>query len=425
MNPLADDIRPKNLDEVVGQKHILSKDKILYKLINSKNIRNMIFYGPPGTGKSTVAKIAAGKSGMPFYKLNATNASLSDIKNITLELDNLENRNGILLYLDEIQNFNKKQQQSLLDFIENGRITLIAATTENPFFSIYNAILSRCTIFQFKMVEPSEIFLSLKRAVKYLEEKYGFKVKVDEDTLMYIAKVSSGDVRKALNSLETAFLSSTEVQGIKEISLQEADEASGLKLVSYDKNGDNHYDLLSAFQKSIRGSDPDASIYYLARLIETGDLLSITRRLLVIASEDVGLAYPQAISIVKACTDAALQVGLPEGRINLAEAVLTLATAPKSNSVILAIDKAISDVKSRGSLEIPNHLSDTHYAGAFKLKKGEGYKFPHNYKNNYVFEEYLPKELKNEKYYVPQDNKFENKIDVYIKYLKNTKSELK
>ncbi len=414
--PLADRIRPKTIDEVVGQKHLIGDGKILRRIIDGSETPNMIFYGPSGTGKTTIANIISARTGKRLYKLNATTASVSDIKDIISSLDGFMNRDGVLLYLDEIQHFNKKQQQSLLEFIENGQITLIASTTENPYFYIYNAVLSRSVIFEFKQIEPDEIEKALLRASDILKnEDYSeYKVSVDEDAIAHIAHSAGGDVRKAINALELCFLAAVpDKNGNLRITLDDAAEATQKKAMRYDRDGDSHYDILSAFQKSIRGSDPDAAVHYLARLVSAGDLPSICRRLLVIAAEDIGLAYPAAISAVKACTDAALQLGFPEARIPLAEAVILLATAPKSNSAINAIDAALSDLERTDTGDIPAHLKDSHYGGAKKLKRGIEYKYPHAFKNHYIKQQYLPDNIKDRKYYEYGDNKNERAAKDY------------
>lgn len=419
--PLAERVRPTTLDDVFGQEHILSYGKILRRIILSGNISNMIFYGPPGTGKTTVANIIANMTNKTFYKLNATNASLSDVKSIIDEIDSIMNYNGVVLYLDEIQNFNKKQQQSLLEFMENGKITLIASTTENPYFYIYKAIISRATVFEFKPLKKEDILNGLKRAFRIISnELESTKVKYDDNALSYIAEVSSGDMRRALNALQLAIYSGfSENEGVIHIDIESAMECTQTRVLNYDKFGDSHYDTLSAFQKSIRGSDADAAIHYLARLIKAGDLISICRRLLVIASEDIGLAYPNAAVIVKNCVDSALSLGFPEARIPLAEAVLVLSTAPKSNAAVAAIDHALEDLQTKDVGDIPVHLKDAHYGGADKLGRGLKYKYPHDYKNNYVKQQYLPDNIKNAVYYVPGNNKMEEKIANYIKIIKN------
>lgn len=417
MQPLADRLRPQSLDEVVGQEHLLGPGKILQKILASGQLINMIFYGPPGTGKTTVANLAAQMSQKHFYKLNATNASVADIKKIVAELNSLMNFQGVLLYLDEIQNFNKKQQQSLLEFMENGQITLIASTTENPYHYIYNALLSRSTVLEFKLVSTKAIKKALQRAIKILN--VNLTLKYEEEALDYLAATSGGDVRKALNSLElAAYTAVPDSQGQTILTLAAVEECSQSPLL-YDR--DNHYDILSAFQKSIRGSDPDAAIHYLARLIKAGDLISIIRRLLVIAAEDIGLAYPQAISIVKSCVDSALQVGLPEARIPLAQAVILLATAPKSNSAILAIDAALEDLSNKDIGDIPLHLKDGHYNGAAQLGRGVTYRYPHAYPDHYVVQQYLPDQLKGTVYYQPGKNKMEENIANYWQKIRGEK----
>ena len=416
MKPLADRIRPQTIDEVYGQKHLLGEGKVLRNIIESKNVPNMIFYGPSGTGKTTVASIIAENTNKKLYKLNATNASVADIKDIIGDLGGFDTQNGVLLYLDEIQNFNKKQQQSLLQFIEDGSITLIASTTENPYFYVFNAILSRSIVFEFRPLDETEIREALVRAEVLLKEDFP-KLSFQEEALDFIAATSNGDVRSALNVLELLAMSF----GEKKIQVEDVENAIFRKSLKYDKFGDNHYDILSAFQKSIRGSDVDASLHYLARLLESGDIKSPIRRLLVIASEDVGMAYPQAASIVKACVDSALMLGLPEARLPLAQAVILLATAPKSNSGILAIDAAIADISGRDCGEVPNHLKDAHYSGAKEMDRGTAYQYAHNFPNNYVKQQYLPDKIKNAVYYEPQGNKFESSLKKYWDEVKKNK----
>ena len=415
MKPLADLVRPTELDEVCGQEHILGKNKILDRIIKSGHISNMIFYGPPGTGKTTVANIIARKAGKRFYKLNATNASLKDIQDITKELDTFLGMNGVVLYLDEIQNFNKKQQQSLLEYIEDGRITLIASTTENPYFYIFIAILSRTTIFEFKPVGEEDIKKALDRAITLRSKEFNeISVKVTKEAIEYLAAYCNGDVRKALNGLEVA-LNSTKPNDDKEIviDLEVVKDSTQSKVIAFDMDGDAHYDILSAFQKSIRGSDADAAIHYLARLIKGGDLISICRRLQVIAAEDIGLAYPQAALIVKSLVDSARELGFPEARIPLAEATILLATSPKSNSSYVAINRALADLENMTIDDIPMHLKDAHYEGASKMGRGIEYKYPHAYENHYVKQQYLPDNIKNKVYYEYGDNKMEKTTKEY------------
>ena len=419
INPLADRIRPERLEDFVGQSHLIGPDKLLYKIIKSGKISNMIFYGPSGTGKTTMANIAAKMCNKRLYKLNATNASVSDIKAIIAEIGAIGSENGILLYLDEIQNFNKKQQQSLLEVIENGSVTLIASTTENPYFYVYNAILSRSSVFEFKPLEKEDVEKAVKRGVKILEKELDTKIKFERGALEAVAQTCGGDVRKSLNTLELCVNSAGDTaDGSVKISVSMVEQAAAKKAFRHDRDGDSHYDVLSGFQKSIRGSDPDAAVHYLARILQAGDLASACRRLMVIASEDIGLAYPMAASIVKACVDSAQQLGLPEARIPLAQATLLLATAPKSNSVVCAIDAAFSDIESGAAGEIPVHLKDSHYGGAQKLGHGQGYKYPHDYKNNYIKQDYLPEKLRGKKYYSPGDNKNEKAIKKYWEEVK-------
>ena len=418
--PLADKVRPRKIDEVFGQKHILGEGKILSRIIKSNRISNMIFYGPPGVGKTTVANIIAETSNKRFYKLNATNASLKDIQGIVADLDTLMGTSGVVLYLDEIQNFNKKQQQSLLEFIEDGRITLIASTTENPFHYIFKAILSRSTIFEFKPLDKNDIIDALKRARVLAEEDYhGVKIDITDEAYEFLGDSSNGDVRKAINGLEVALYSTNpDSEGRILIDREVAADSVQKKILNYDINGDSHYDILSAFQKSIRGSDPDAAIHYLARLVKAGDLISICRRLMVIAAEDIGLAYPQGISIVKACVDSAQMLGFPEARIPLAEATILLATAPKSNSAVMAIGRALEDLDNVEVGDVPIHLKDAHYAGAASLGRGIEYKYPHSYPNHYIEQQYLPDSLKDAKYYEAGENKFEGSIKRYWESIK-------
>ena len=411
--PLADQIRPTSLDDVVGQEHILGEGKMLRRIIESGRIPNLIFYGPSGVGKTTVASIIAAQTNRTLYKLNATNASTAEVREILAQPDTLMAPNGVLLYLDEIQYFTKKQQQSLLESIEHGKVTLIASTTENPYFYVYNAILSRSTVFEFQAISADAALKAVRRGVRYMEDLEQLTARAEEGALEHIASACGGDIRKAMNAVELLFSAGREKDGILEITRSDAEAVTQKSAQRYDRDGDSHYDILSAFQKSIRGSDPDAGIHYLARLLEGGDLASAIRRLLVIAAEDVGLAYPTAISVVKSCADAALQLGLPEAQIPLAEAVIFLCTCPKSNSAVSAIAAATEDLKKGKSGEIPAHLKDAHYAGAEKMGRGLTYQYPHNYPGHYVAQQYLPTELKDRRYYEYGSNKIEQAAKAY------------
>lgn len=412
-NPLADRIRPKSLDEVVGQRHLLDKGKALYNLISSGDIPNLIFYGPSGVGKTTVASIIANRTNRSLRRLNGTTASIQDIKDIVAEIDTFTAPNGILLYLDEIQYFNKKQQQTLLEHIENGKITLIASTTENPYFYIYPAILSRSTVFEFKAVSSEDIEPAVKRGFDILAEENSVRLEIDDEVIGRIASGCGGDVRKAINSVENCFFASPTVDGGKHITLQIAKELTQKSAVRYDKEGDEHYDIVSAYQKSMRGSDPDAALHYLARLLEAGDLPSACRRLAVCACEDVGLAYPQIIPIVKSAVDIAMMVGLPEARIPLADAVILVANAPKSNSGASAIDAALEDVRSGNYGRIPRQLQNKHFDGDDAEVKGQFYLYPHMYKNHWIPQQYLPDEIKDKHYYEYGPNKNEQAFKNY------------
>lgn len=416
--PLADKIRPNSINEVVGQTHIIGENKLLNKILQSNFLPNMIFFGPPGVGKTTVAEIVAKQSNKTFYKINATNSSLEDIKKVISELETINNMNGVLLYIDEIQSFNKKQQQSILEFMENGKITLIASTTENPYHYVYKALLSRSTVLEFKPVEKKDIVKGLKRAMGIIMEDSFMDIDYTEDALEDIARVSDGDMRKALNVLELAVYSTRpNTDNVVKIDSDVIKKITFNKILNYDRKGDSHYDILSAFQKSIRGSDPQAAIHYLARLIKGEDLISICRRLLVIACEDIGLAYPNAITIVKACVDSAMQIGFPEARIPLSQATILLATAPKSNSAYLAIASALEQLDNEFIMDIPVNIKDAHYSGAKDIGRGIDYLYPHNYKNHYVKQQYLPDSIKDSVYYIPQENKTEQNIKNYLEYL--------
>lgn len=413
MRPLADLMRPSDLIDFVGQQHILSEGKPLYNLIKSKNICNCIFYGPPGTGKTTLANIMANYVDKKFYKLNATTASVKDIQDITNNIDSLLNYNGVVLYIDELQHFNKKQQQALLEFIEDGRITLIASTTENPYFVIHKAIISRCNIFSFKPLSTQDIISGLKRSIQKLINE-GIEIEYSNEALDYIGEISQGDYRKAYNVLELAI--NSQVKNVRVIS-SEYIETLGQSNMRADSSGDEFYNLLSALQKSIRGSDPNAAIHYLARLIKGGNLTAIVRRISVIVAEDIGLAFPNALTVINSGIELALKVGFPEARIILAEIVIYLATLPKSNSAILAIDSAMRDLENINFGDVPMHLKDAHYIGAAQLGVG-GYKYPHDYENHYVKQEYLPKELSGKMYYNEQNNKYEESLKKYWENIK-------
>lgn len=420
--PLADKIRPTELSDMVGQEHILGENGLLRRVIESENIPNMIFYGPSGVGKTTLAQIIASKTNRRLYKLNATTASTADIKGMVSELDTLLAPRGILLYLDEIQYFTKKQQQSLLEFIESGKITLIASTTENPYFYVYNAILSRSTIFEFKPISPQAAEKAVRRALSLRSQEMNVSIAPEDGVVEAIASACGGDVRKAINAVELLTAAASRQKGSLVLTLNDARAATQKSSARYDRDGDSHYDILSAFHKSLRGSDVNAALHYLARLLTGGDLPSACRRLLCVASEDVGLAYPQAVSIVKACVDSAMQLGLPEARLPLAQATILLATSPKSNSAVMAIDAAMADVKNGKLGDIPEHLKDAHYNGAQQLGHGQTYLYPHNFPGNYVAQQYLPDIIKDADYYHPGTNKAEQQAREYWKKIKGISS---
>lgn len=419
--PLADRIRPKTLDDVVGQKHLLGENKPLRKIIESGEIPNLIFYGPSGVGKTTLATYIAKKTNRVLKKLNGTTASTADIKEIVAELNTFSGINGILLYLDEIQYFNKKQQQTLLEYIENGAITLIASTTENPYFYIYNAVLSRSTVFEFKSVSFEEIEKAIVRAVKFLEEEQEIQINFPDNCITKIAQNCGGDVRKAMNAVELSVMVADEIENVKEVTFDSVCELVQKSSVRYDKDGNEHYDIISAYQKSMRGSDANAALHYLARLLEAGDMPSACRRLMVCACEDVGLAYPQLLPIVKSCVDMAQALGLPEARIPLADAVVMVCNAPKSNSAYMGINSAMQDLSNGLYGPIPRQLQNKHFDGEDNQNKGQFYLYPHDYPNHYVEQQYLPDVLKNKVYYEYGDNKNEQAFKMYwnkIKYKK-------
>ena len=415
--PLADLLRPTTLDEVYGQEHILGKGAVLRRLVDSGNVPNMIFYGPSGTGKTTVANIIAKQTNRALYKLNATTASTADIKNIVAQLDTFMAPNGVLLYLDEIQSFNKKQQQSLLEYIENGKITLIASTTENPYFYVFNAILSRSTIFEFKQISAEAALKAVKRAVAFLEERTALKAEPEPGALEYIAGACGGDLRKAMNAVEVLFSAGQPREKRLPLTLADAKAVTQKSAMRADRDGDNFYDLLSALQKSIRGSDPDAACHYLARLLEAGQMQSACRRLMVIAAEDVGLAYPQIIPIVKSCVDMALMLGMPEARIPLGDAAVLMATSPKSNSGHIALDSALADIRKGKGGDFPRHLQNVH-ADTYTMEREQGYLYPHDYPNHWVAQQYLPDDLVGTQYYTYGPNKLEQAAKQYWDQIK-------
>ena len=416
VRPLADRLRPESFDDIAGQPHLFSANGSLRRMLDGGHITNMIFYGPPGTGKTTAANIIAKQADMTMYKLNATTASLSDVKDVISQTGTVIGAGGILLYLDEIQYFNKKQQQSLLEYIEDGRITLITSTTENPFFYVYPAIISRSAVFEFKPVEPEECLSVLKRALAVLNEENKTEITCDDETLIYIARLCGGDVRRSIGLLEHVYYAADSRidNELTDRFVPDAMRGTG----AFQRDGDGHFDLLSALQKSIRGSDPDAAVFYLAKLLGAGELLSVCRRLQVIASEDIGLAYPLAAVITRACCESAKELGLPEARIPLTNAALTLATAPKSAQGIFAYDKAEADIAAGLGKNVPDHLRDAHYTGAAKLGRGVEYKYPHDFPDDWCEQQYLPDDIKDKRYYEYGNNKTEQAAKAYWEKIK-------
>ena len=417
--PLADLLRPSTLDEVFGQEHILGKGAVLRRLIDSGKVPNMVFYGPSGTGKTTVANIIAKQTNRTLYKLNATTASTADIKEIVAQLDTFMAPNGVLLYLDEIQSFNKKQQQSLLEYIENGKITLIASTTENPYFYVFNAILSRSTVFEFKQIDAKAALQAIQRAVSYMETRTALTAVPEPGALEYIAGACGGDLRKAMNAIEVMFSAGQITEGKIPLTMADAKAVTQKSALRADRDGDNFYDLLSALQKSIRGSDPDAACHYLARLLEAGQMQSACRRLMVIAAEDVGLAFPQIIPIVNACVDMALKLGMPEARIPLGDAAVLMATSPKSNSGHIALDAALADVRKGRGLGFPRQLQNVH-ADTYTMEREQGYLYPHDFPGHWVKQQYLPDDLVGTKYYEYGPNKLEQAAKQYWEAIKKS-----
>ena len=416
--PLADRLRPDSLDDIVGQKELLAPGRPLRKIIESGSIPNLIFYGPSGVGKTTLASYIARITNRSFKKLNGTTASTADIKEIVSSLNTFEGMNGVLLYLDEIQYLNKKQQQTLLEFIENGSITLIASTTENPYFYIYNAILSRSTVFEFRPVEPEEVLKAIDRAIRILAEEKGKEIAFSDEAKAHIAKACGGDVRKSLNAVELCVLAGDGEEAVT-VDVELAKSLTQRSGAKYDRDGDAHYDVISAYQKSMRGSDVNAALFYLARLVESGDLISACRRLVVCACEDVGLAYPQIIPIVKSCVDIAMQVGFPEARIPLADAVIMVCLAPKSNSGESAITAAQEDVRAGLGQVVPRQLQNKHFDGEERAVKGQNYRYPHSYPDHWIDQQYLPDDIRDHVYYEAGDNKTEQAYKAYWEKIKN------
>lgn len=412
--PFYQQVRPTKLEDMVGQDHILRKGMMISKLYEQKRITSMIFYGPPGTGKTTLANILIENAKLKTFKLNATYSRTQDIRDITSQLEGLNEHNSIVVFVDEIQNFNKKQQQLLLEYIELGNIILIANTTENPYHHVYKSLLSRCSLIEFKNLEIEDLRQGLKKCINKFD---GIEIVYTQEDIDAIIQISNGDFRKALNILGILIEFYTEENKLL-INEENIKNVSSSKIIEYDRNADSHYDLLSAFQKSIRGSNPDAAIHYLARLVYAEDIDSICRRLMVIACEDIGLAYPQAITIVKACVDSAYMLGFPEARIPLSQATIMLAVSPKSNSAYMALNEAMKDLNDMNINEIPKHLRDAHYYGATQMGIGTGYRYPHDYENAYVEQSYLPEIIKDRKYYISKNNKFEKSAAEYLEKIK-------
>ena len=415
--PLADEIRPTSLDEVVGQRHILGPDGLLRRIIESGNIPNLVFYGPSGTGKTTVANLIAARTNRTLRRINATTGSLSDVKDVLSDVGTMLAPNGILLYLDEIQYFNKKQQQSLLEVIEKGDVTLIASTTENPYFYVYNAVLSRSTVFEFKPVEAADVLPAIDRGMAIMADRLGASLSCEDGVRESIASACGGDVRKAMNAVELLVNTARRENGALFLTLSDAQTAAQRSAMRYDREGDDHYDIASALMKSLRGSDPDAALHYLARLLEAGDLITAIRRILCSASEDIGLAYPMAVPIVKACVDSALQLGLPEAKLPLSEAAILLATWPKSNSACMAIDAALSDVRAGRTGAVPRELQNVH-ADSAGMEREQGYLYPHSFPRHWVRQQYLPDPLVGTRYYTYGDNKTEQAARRYWEEIK-------
>lgn len=419
--PLADEIRPQTLDEVVGQKHILGENGLLRRIIESGSVPNLIFYGPSGVGKTTVANIIAQRTNRPLHRLNATTASISDIKDVMADVGTLMAPEGVLLYLDEIQYFNKKQQQSLLEFMEDGRITLIASTTENPFFAVFGAVLSRATVFEFKQITMEDAIPAIDRGISIMEKRLNVTVDCEAGVREHIAASCGGDIRKAMNAIELLLSAGNRCDGKILVTLEDAETVAQKSAMRYDREGDAHFDIASALMKSMRGSDPDAALHYLARLLEAGDMITAIRRILCSASEDVGMAYPMAVPIVKACVDNAMQLGLPEARLPLAEAVVLLSTAPKSNTAYMGINAAMADVRAGKVGDIPRQLQNVH-ADSFGMERKQGYLYPHNYPNRWVEQQYLPDELVGTCYYAYGENKTEQAARRYWEEIKGKRS---